>query len=192
MSFFVYTITNLTTGQVYVGKTNEPTRRWRMHRYHGRGRTCLYRSHLYNNMVRYGLENFEFKILLTTSTESDAFQLEKEIIISLKASGTRLLNNTLGGEGRSLTAAEKQILSHRMKELWKNPVYRSRMLRRNCRRGFKHSLQTRLTISEALKRAWKKDPEKSRQRINALHRILKSQEHRDKVSKQQKRNSTTF
>ncbi len=185
MSSYVYTITNVVTGQVYVGKTNEPVRRWTIHRYHGR-RQSPHRSHLYNNMKCYGLQNFEFKVTAKAPSEEDAYRLEVETIAALKKQGVRLLNNTLGGEGVRLTAGGRVEHSQRMRLLWKDPVFRAKMMRRRTRCGHQLSLKTRRAISESLKYSWSRDPVKAAKRIENHRSLLRTTEFREKVSLKQK------
>lgn len=64
VTYHVYTILNHVTGWIYVGKTNQPSVRWRRHIRN----TC--NSHLRASMLKHGVENFELISIEEHETES--------------------------------------------------------------------------------------------------------------------------
>ena len=75
---YVYSITNLLSGQKYYGMTCMLDR-WRIHKV--KANTTKYRHlSLYDDIFNLGLENFEFKILATFDDRSEALELETKLI----------------------------------------------------------------------------------------------------------------
>lgn len=61
---YIYTITNNITKKVYVGQTIKPKERWLKHKNEAKHIDSLaYKSHLYNSMNAYGIDNFSFEII---------------------------------------------------------------------------------------------------------------------------------
>ena len=61
---YIYTITNNITNKVYVGQTINPQERWWKHKNEAKHLEVLqYKSHLYNAMNAYGIDNFSFEII---------------------------------------------------------------------------------------------------------------------------------
>ena len=59
VSHYIYKITNLINGKIYVGKSKNPKVRWRQHKSHSKKRN----TKLYYAMRKYGIENFIFEVL---------------------------------------------------------------------------------------------------------------------------------
>lgn len=59
VSHYIYKITNTLNQKIYVGKSKNPTVRWRQHKSHSKKRN----TKLYYAMRKYGIENFTFEIL---------------------------------------------------------------------------------------------------------------------------------
>lgn len=59
---YIYKITNLLTGKMYIGQTNNPYRRWLEHRYTA-FKDLSYSSYLYSSIRKYGLVNFSFDVI---------------------------------------------------------------------------------------------------------------------------------
>jgi group I intron endonuclease len=125
--FYVYKITNLVNGKLYVGKSNFHTKisRWQKHLWLASGHAkSKGRSVIHRAISKYGKENFSFEILDTTDSEQQVFHLEKCWIGQFKDSNYELYNLTDGGEGcygRAMSAdTRKKIgLIHKGKVLTK-------------------------------------------------------------------------
>lgn len=73
----VYKITNNITKDFYIGSTNNIQRRFIQHRYNGSDKGRKH-SNLYNDMRKYGLDNFSFDVLELTDNyrESEQFYID--------------------------------------------------------------------------------------------------------------------
>jgi group I intron endonuclease len=100
---YIYLIENVVNGNVYVGKTLYPQKRWSDHKTSA-GLVDDYRTAtpLYRAMRKYGLENFTFSIIDEHEDERYALDiLEPKWITYYKDLGKRLYNLTDGGDGLS-------------------------------------------------------------------------------------------
>jgi group I intron endonuclease len=67
MKYFIYVIKNVQNEKTYVGKTNDPDRRWRAHKWSAKNGQ---KSKLYDAMRKHGPENFEMFLLESDSDEN--------------------------------------------------------------------------------------------------------------------------
>lgn len=75
-NFFVYKITNTVNSLAYVGKTTKPVNiRWNEHRTGRRSSAVLQEA-----ILEFGIENFQFEVLLTCSSETELAELEIQCI----------------------------------------------------------------------------------------------------------------
>jgi len=124
MSEFIYTITNEITGEQYVGRTNNPEKRWQSHK--SRCQTQLHRKHpLYENMRKYGLDNFSFDVL-----EEGDKALETEYY-----NGGDFCLNEIDPQGSVEKTKEKKKLWHKSEK--GQQVYRDRRVHYICSCGKK-------------------------------------------------------
>lgn len=99
--FYIYKITNLVNGKIYIGKAADVTRRWSSHKSIARtGGPNYYAIHA--AIRKYGVENFIIQVIDQLENESNALVAEANYI-SLFHSKDRLVgyNLTDGGEGTS-------------------------------------------------------------------------------------------
>lgn len=101
MVYYLYKITNLINGKVYIGITNNPKIRWEKH--------CAskYNYALPRAIRKYGKENFEFKVLVIGSKEY-IISLETKAIQAFQTLVPLGYNMTTGGDGCSGWKATKQ------------------------------------------------------------------------------------
>jgi group I intron endonuclease len=96
--FYIYVIENKVNGGIYVGKTKDMKRRWGQHvksSLHESPKTKLQRA-----MKKYGVENFEMRVVDESDDEKHALNvLERSWIRKLKDEGRDVYNLTEGGEG---------------------------------------------------------------------------------------------
>lgn len=146
MEGFVYMILNKKNNKMYIGSTVDQEKRFRSHLNGLRGNYHDNRK-LQQAFDEYGEENFTFRVLCETGSTEERFQLEADIIQSLK---TYLNGYNLTVDGRG-----KYIVSNETREKMKmnatgesNPFY-----------GKTHTEKTRETMSKvASKRIGKKNP----------------------------------
>src|SRR5271167_2728566 len=109
--FYVYKITNLINGKLYIGKTDNLAERWQSHLWHADtgGGYALHRS-----IRKYGKDNFKISIIEEFDTEKEALNREVYWIAEYK---TNILkhgrvagyNMTDGGDGTSGPKNEEWI-----------------------------------------------------------------------------------
>ena len=100
--YYLYTIRNKLNNKIYVGKTNDPDRRWMVHKSVSRGNPETYGSGfstLHYAMKKYGVDNFEFNVFSTHILEEEAYNEEKRHIESFKDNKIELYNIAPGGKG---------------------------------------------------------------------------------------------
>jgi len=97
MSFYIYVIHNIVNIKVYVGKTENPSKRWNEHR---QGRD----QHIDKSMKKEGIHNFYFSTIQEVKTEREVNRAETYWISFYKANAKRHgdeygYNLADGGEG---------------------------------------------------------------------------------------------
>ena len=110
---FVYEIVNKITGAVYVGKSNNPNQRFKVHM------RASYRGSIYltKAIKKYGSESFELNVISEFENEELAYTYERLRIEELTYQGNKLYNLCAGGRGIIMTPQlhEKMIL------IWQDP-----------------------------------------------------------------------
>jgi group I intron endonuclease len=102
--FFVYLVTNLLNGKLYVGKTYDVRARWAEHKMIANGGKTTYPTmyqYLHKAISKYGSESFQVSTLGSYELEEESFANEIKLIKQFKSDGFKLYNLTDGGEGRS-------------------------------------------------------------------------------------------
>ena len=109
----IYTITNIINNYVYVGQSCNIKRRWRQHKSdYCNKKSHQYYSKLYNAMRKYGLDNFQFKIIelcnKTQLSERELYWIHK-----FNACGAHGYNQTLDTttvHGHSMKLTDNDVL----------------------------------------------------------------------------------
>lgn len=106
--YFVYKITNLVNGKLYVGKSQHDllcgSTRWEIHLKVAKGGKEKYPrsfSTIHKAIRKYSPKNFTYEIVKEFTTESSALKAETSLISKLRKSGYILYNLTDGGDGLS-------------------------------------------------------------------------------------------
>jgi len=100
---FVYLVTNLIDGKMYVGKTEKPISvRWRTHLKNAKQPKCR-QEYLYRAIRKHGSENFSVQQLAEATSVENLNQFEKLWILVLGTLSPTGYNMTTGGEGVSGT-----------------------------------------------------------------------------------------
>ncbi len=155
MIYFIYTITNIKTGQTYIGFTKNPENRWKRHRNEAMDLNSKNRYYIHKAIYKHGIENFEFKIINRANGRAKIKALEIATIKEFKEKGIKLYNLTDGGDGANgLKYTRKQLkqMSERMKGRFdgdKNPFF-----------GKRHTEETKKIISEKRKANAERDKHK--------------------------------
>lgn len=95
--YYVYSFTNEINGKVYIGKTDNIDRRFRVHK-SANGDCPLF----HNAIKKYGISSFKLDVVDSFDTEEQAFNAEKMLIEKLKTNNRDFgYNLTEGGDGMS-------------------------------------------------------------------------------------------
>ena len=138
---YIYKITNRTDNKIYVGQTiRDVEERWKDHL--KKGSNCRYLKSAIN---KYGVDNFEFKLVcITFDNQLDDMEIKYiEQYNSLVPNGYNL---RLGGNSGRHNAETKQKISDTLKKNFANGLVHSRH-----QLGRPHDEATKQKISESLK-----------------------------------------
>lgn len=112
----IYRITNLITGELYVGQSSNIRQRWINHKSRYKNpKSKDYNSRLYNDMRVYGIENFEFSIVEECS-KCELLDREKFWVTKLDSYDNGY-NNTAGGNSGWANKLSKESLFKIIEEL---------------------------------------------------------------------------
>lgn len=132
MSSYIYSITNKLNGQMYIGKTINPKKRFNDH--------CKYKSSLIGKAIRkHGRDNFVYQVLYDCPTEEQAYRVEVFYIRLLKTQTPFGYNLDSGGMGGKQPCEET-----------KRKISQS-LIGNKYTFGYKHTEETRKKMSEARK-----------------------------------------
>jgi len=117
--FFVYSIFNKLNGKIYIGKTNDPERRWRRHRRTAKDDDNYDKFYIHRAIAKYGVNNFTFTAFQTFEKEEDCNAAEIYWIKFFNCRDSKFgYNLTNGGEGCSgRVFSEETIEKMRQKAL---------------------------------------------------------------------------
>ena len=152
-NYIVYLHKNIINGKVYVGQTNNLSRRWR-----GDGIDYQKSSYFFKAIQKYGWDNFEHLILKEHLAKEEADQWEVYYIDFYDSQNhEKGYNIRCGGSNGALAEETKKKLSQiaKEKELWQgdnNPRHKDPLFgERNGMYGKHHSEETKQKISESKK-----------------------------------------
>jgi group I intron endonuclease len=171
---FIYKITNIVNGKLYIGQTEQldPNKRWQSHKSsikHNSG--CPLLSAAVN---KYGINSFKFEVLIICFDE-DRYNYEKEYILKYNTLAPNGYNATKGGEpggnfkGKTHTEKTKLILKNKA-TIWNNNPENKKKIRDFVHRG--------MLASEK----WKKAKEENRVGTHKYNRQPKLDETKTKIS----------
>jgi group I intron endonuclease len=171
MQAYIYLITNLINGKVYVGKSVNTDERWRDHKKVALGGKEKYPDdffYVHAAMAKYGIDNFKFEIIEEFATEDEAYFFETWWIQFLESfRRTHGYNLNQGGVGgivpseetrQKLIAAQnkperiKQQSDAMKKRHQENPGFLGEINKGNkYALGLKHSEETKQQMSQSHK-----------------------------------------
>lgn len=103
--FYLYKITNLINGKVYIGQSVNPQARWRRHK--SDAKLGKNKKHLANAIRKYGARNFAFEVIAQSKTLEGIDQAEIDCIQQHKSSDKKYgYNIALGGNGKRIVSEE--------------------------------------------------------------------------------------
>jgi group I intron endonuclease len=165
---FIYLITNVVSGKVYVGQTvGSVHRRWQHHKYAASGKR---KHHFLNAIRKYGAESFKVETLCECPTREALNETERFYVWLLAAHLPSFgYNGDMGGSNGV-------------------PTDKTRQKMRDSQLGRKHTPETRMKIAEAnRRRVWSEDSKK-KSSLSHTGKILppRTEEYRKAVSDRQK------
>lgn len=92
---YIYQITNLINGKIYIGQTNNITKRWSNHKCNNDPNTVIARA-----IRKYGIENFKFEVLYRNVPIEDIDELEIKTIQEKHSRVPEGYNVAKGGQGK--------------------------------------------------------------------------------------------
>lgn len=106
----LYRITNKINGKIYIGQAADLSKRWSDHRRAVRLNKPTQTIHY--AMIKYGLDNFEFEVIASCTTQDDANFTETQLVEQYQShvSTDKGYNVTLGGMNAPKTEAFKQMM----------------------------------------------------------------------------------
>ena len=96
--YYLYKITNEVNGKIYIGMTNDPTKRFASHKSGALNGKGTY-NYFYNAIRKYGIENFKMEILAIFDNKDDCACAEIAVISFNKKNGIQNYNLHTGGTG---------------------------------------------------------------------------------------------
>lgn len=159
----IYKITNLINNKIYIGQSWNIKKRWHEHRNYKTNK------HLNSSILKYGLDNFSFKILQELNSEGELTQyrlneLEKFYIKRFESYNPDYgYNKTYGGEGvipteetRIKISNSNKGIKHRFsnrkaKKITEEYINNLKKVMIGINKGRQHSEQSRKNMSEAHK-----------------------------------------
>jgi group I intron endonuclease len=113
---YIYTITNLVNGKMYVGQTIQSNAKMRWYSHCDMVRKGK-KSHLYDSMRKYGIDQFDWKVIDVASTINELNNLETLWANKLLTQGTILYNNRETGNNKthSPESIEKMRQVHKLR-----------------------------------------------------------------------------
>lgn len=154
---YIYQITNLINGKIYIGQTNNIQKRWANHRCNNDPDMVIARA-----LRKYGIDNFKFEVLLRGLTPDEANQKEIELIkeknslvpygYNVATGGKRIDGvSRLGADNSNahLTEAEAQyILDNRDKPMYiLYDLFCDKISYESFRKVYHHQTYTNLTTT---------------------------------------------
>src|ERR1700744_4508499 len=102
MSYFVYKITNLVNGKIYVGKAEDIETRWSKHKDSAIRKDPKRYQYIHRAMNKYGFDNFKIEQVAEYESEQEALDAEIFYIREWKCRDRNIgYNLTDGGDGLS-------------------------------------------------------------------------------------------
>lgn len=158
--YTVYKATNIKNNKIYIGATSNLKRRIIEYKSH----TQKDKSRFHDAILKYGIENFTFEVILKCNTKEEMFEKEKEVIATFDSTNPEIgYNETSGGRGgkthdvsgennpmygKIYTDEERKAMSDRLKGRTKTAEHRQKIS--SGLKGKTKSKEHRMNLSKAL------------------------------------------
>jgi group I intron endonuclease len=103
ISYYLYRIINQVNNKIYIGQTKNPKQRWRRHKIDARHLSPL--MLISKAIKKYGVENFTFEVIATTTSLNLANESEIELIAQYQSQAPFGYNATIGGNNKPVCSA---------------------------------------------------------------------------------------
>jgi len=171
MKYYVYKITNLVNGKIYIGKTADVRKRWNKHKAAARKKSKKDYTYVHRALNKYGFDNFSVETIAEYDLEKDCLTAETAFIKLYNTRDRDIgYNLTDGGDGPSGFKPSDET-RRKMSEAKKgkyvgeeNPFY-----------GKRHTEEYKRQSSKRMKDAYAKNPQKYDQ-LNIQQCALTTQE----------------
>ena len=111
----IYTIKNLLDGKIYVGQTIQSNAKMRWYSHQADARNGK-KTHLYNSMRKYGVENFLWEVIDQVTTIEELNELEAKWLAHYRTLGEVYNNREAGGnKTHSAESIEKMRQVHKLR-----------------------------------------------------------------------------
>lgn len=155
----IYKITNILTGQVYIGQSVNIERRISQHKYLLKENKA-HNKHLQSSFNKYGTDCFEYEIVCECEEEL-LNKLETKYILKFETiDKNKGFNKNCGGDSKRPTEEWKLNMSKKMK---------GRIISKETRRklsisrtGYKATKELKKKLSECFKKSWEFDDDRKR------------------------------
>lgn len=191
--FYVYKITNLMNGKIYIGKSFDVSGRWKKHIFAAKYKLKNDYFLIHMAINKYGADNFKIETISEHNSESEALDAETDLIAKLDSTNRNIgYNITKGGDGISGLKHSKETKNKmRLAKLGKKPSLETRKKMSESRKGSKRNELTKQKMRDARLKYIQEHPvvsEETRRKISES-RIGKklSEEHKTKISLSSKR-----
>ncbi len=174
---YVYKITNLVNGKVYIGKSVNPKARWGKHLSSARKKKKEQYFYLHRSINKYGAENFVVDIIDSADSAEEAYDKEKYWVKIYKSNDKDIgMNLTEGGDGtlgHTLSPEALKRMSEAHKGVPMPEATRQAIIKANTGRKFTEEHKNKIGAAQSgpkNHRYGKKLSEEARARIGASHR----------------------
>ena len=151
---YLYKITNVLSGKIYIGQSNKEKERWRQHKYFARQENPV--QYVHRAMAKYGVDNFIYEVIAMCRTQEDADETEAQLIIQYDSRNKKYgYNRSPGGDlcwNRGLPTEQQPMYGKRQSE-----YFLQRMSEVHTGKTVIHSKKTKQKISESCRGIAKSD-----------------------------------
>ncbi len=184
---YIYTIHNIINNKIYVGKSQDPIKRWKKHITVAQCKRKREKYFLHRAIQKYGKHNFIFSIIQNFQSEQDCTTAEIYWINYFQSNNSKLgYNLTVGGEGVSGRICNEETKNKiRLKAIGRKHTKKTKNKLRILNTGKILSLETIEKTASKL-RGRKLNTERRLIISESTKGICKTLEHKQKISKSKK------